>query len=230
MNPWIKRSLLAAGGVSALGAAYHGARQSNDMLSGKKTLYHGTTKENWEKIKDSGIYRRYSGKKGNSAIVDDKQYADRSKHNVFASSTPLFARQFTYTGANDSNSMVHKTLKKATFHPALLKGALVTSKNGKLIKLKTDYNKYKKMQYDPDSFPRQPKTRAGTFLAKEIAAKGPVHFTKKEIEAGNSWNPINKREAKRNPGRFAAGAALAGGSVAAGGLGASLLYKALRGI
>lgn len=79
----INPKLIAKGALGAMLMA-----NSGDLLSGKKTVYHGTSKDNWESIKKNGINPNKGGK-GVSSI--NKNLKNNSKNNVYVTAVKPIA-------------------------------------------------------------------------------------------------------------------------------------------
>lgn len=194
------------------GAGMIGA--SSDMILGKKTMYHGTSKANWDKIKDEGL-RADKGGTGAASKVQPGEYVNASKNNIHATRFKPVANMYSNFG---------ETPVKPKYTDILSEG------KGKRVKMKMDYDKFKGMKIDnvgSDDISDIPKAFHG--LAKNMAAKGNINVSPEEIIGSNARlrdrikHTTSKLPSyiKNNPGRFGAGLALAGG-------GAFLASKSLK--
>ena len=90
------KSLAIKGGKALAGAAL--VKGSSDMLLGKKTVYHGTSKDNWDQIKEKGLSSSKGGKGGVSANVN-KDFKNNSKGKVYVTAAKPVANYHAAFGA-----------------------------------------------------------------------------------------------------------------------------------
>lgn len=93
-NNTASRVGLGVGGATALNS-------SKNMILGKKRMYHGTSKENWESIKNEGLRADRGGIGGASAAVDNASYVKSSKGKVHLTRFKPVANG--YTNVNDKD-------------------------------------------------------------------------------------------------------------------------------
>ena len=197
----------AMAGISGYGGlkAIHA---STPRLLGKQRFYHGTSKQNAEKIIKEGLDPEMGGKNGASAHVGSSNYVKNSTGHVHVTPSKRVAAAFSHlhgSGAGKGDP------KQAL---AMLKGALLgTAGPGAIVSGHLDYDRFQRdFHPDPDMGGGQAyrtKTKIGTESIGSSVTKG--------VSAGSIAKYV-----KANPGRFAAGAGLA----AAGGAG--LAYGASR--
>ena len=191
----IKDTALAGASLGALGA-------SKNMILGKKKMYHGTSKENWEKIRTQGLRADRGGIGGASQSLGNSAYVNASKGNVHLSRFKPVANMYS----NDIGNMGPMSM-------------LRQGKDGKRLTINMDYDKFKKMRIDnvgSDDISDIPKALRG--VAKNMAAKGNINVLPEEI-AGSSATLKDRAKhtlkampsyIKNNPARFGGGLALAG--------------------
>lgn len=263
------RHALKSGGKALAGIAL--IKGSSDMLLGKKTVYHGTSKDNWDSIKEKGLMSSKGGKHGVSANVN-KGFKDESKNKIHVTSTKPVATYHAVFGSRpeefpvtrlrvDLNRRKDNILKrygsvanmpertKQTYkkldreqkelYPLSQKEYkrghfLEPGKNGKVVKAKIDYDKFKNMEID-DKLPlnryleKKSDGKVSKMLQKNIAARGAVDITPEEIKDSDvdiEDRVKHTRKAlpsyiKNNPLRFGAG-------VVGTGMGAKLIRDSLR--
>lgn len=264
----------------ALGAAMIAG--SGNALLGKKTLYHGTSKENWDRIKEEGM-RADKGGSGASKSVGNNAYQKNSENkvhltgvkpiaNVYSSSnTPEIRKKrdelvqfkdkafnITVTQGAPGKSTVNYKLKKGhqkvyqelakykedelkrmnmaqrTFKNVFINPSIDT--DGKTVKVKLDYNKWKNnMEQDREGV--MFKKQVNKYLkgndnpvVKQMAARGNIDVLPEEIVGSNAGISAKAKHTlsqlpgyiKENPLRFGAGLASAGA-------GTAMLANALRG-
>ena len=197
----------AMAGISGY-AGLKAIHASTPRLLGKQRFYHGTSKQNAEKIIKEGLDPEMGGKNGASAHVGSSSYVKNSTGHVHVTPSKRVAAAFSHlhgSGAGKGDP------KQAL---AMLKGALLgTAGPGAIVSGHLDYDRFQRdFHPDPDMGGGQAyrtKTKIGTESIGSSVTKG--------VSAGSIAKYI-----KANPGRFAAGAGLA----AAGGAG--LAYGASR--
>ena len=197
----------AMAGISGY-AGLKAIHASTPRLLGKQRFYHGTSKQNAEKIIKEGLDPEMGGKNGASAHVGSSSYVKNSTGHVHVTPSKRVAAAFSHlhgSGAGKGDP------KQAL---AMLKGALLgTAGPGAIVSGHLDYDRFQRdFHLDPDMGGGQAyrtKTKIGTESIGSSVTKG--------VSAGSIAKYV-----KANPGRFAAGAGLA----AAGGAG--LAYGASR--
>lgn len=93
-NNTASRVGLGVGGATALGS-------SKNMILGKKRMYHGTSKENWESIKNEGLRADRGGAGGASAAVSNADYIKSSKGKVHLTNFKSVANGYTNVNETD---------------------------------------------------------------------------------------------------------------------------------
>lgn len=264
----------------ALGAALLAG--SADSLLGKKTLYHGTSKENWDRIKEEGM-RSDKGGSGASKSVGNNAYQKNSENKVHLTGIKPIAN--VYSSANTpeikkkrdelvefkdkafdimvnqgepGKSTVDYRLKKGrqkvyrelakykedelkrmnmaqrTFKNVFVNPSIDT--DGKTVKVKLDYNKWKNdMEQDREGvmFKKQVNRHLkgnNNPIVKQMAARGNIDVSPEEIVGSKATVSEKAKHTlsqlpgyiKENPLRFGAGLSTAGA-------GTALLANALRG-
>lgn len=90
-----KRIGLGVGGATAIGS-------SKNMILGKKRMYHGTSKENWDKIKHEGLRADKGGRGGASVTAGSNQYIKNSKGKVHVTKVKPLANLYSNMNKKDS--------------------------------------------------------------------------------------------------------------------------------
>lgn len=248
---------LASGSLGAIGT-------SKNMILGKKRMYHGTSKKNWENIKTEGLRADRGGIGGASFTVGSKDYVNNSKGKVHLTRVRPLSNVYANMNEVDSpivfkrgrlqeevskymkNNMIakddpnfpkfeeaSKKLKEYRSKNDKLmdkefgKNFFKKPKNGKVVKINMDYNKYRSMEIDPDQAGNAAKGLVGK-LQRNIASRGNINVSPEEI-VGSSAKVKDRAKhtlknipgyVKSNPVRFGGGVALAG----AGAYGLKKLY------
>ena len=255
---------------------------SADALLGKKTLYHGTSKDNWSKIKEEGMLANRGGS-GASKSVGNDAYQKNSENkvhltgvkpiaNVYSSvNTPEIKKKrqelmdfknkafdILVTQGEPGKSKVDLRLKKGrqkiyqelakykedelkrmnmaqrTFKNVFINPSIDT--DGKTVKVKLDYNKWKNdMEQDREGVMFKKQVNGylkgnNNPIVKQMAARGNIDVLPEEIVGSNATLSEKAKHTlsqlpgyvKENPLRFGAG-------LTATGAGTMMLANALRG-
>ena len=231
---------------------------SKDRVLGQKTLYHGTSSKNWESIKKEGIKANRGGQGASSLIdnkgyiensqnkvhltgskIKARMYAGLDKATESMKGTPEMQRfselkkkhiapgqtQPSFTSYSD---MEEYNKANQAYAKKLFSESLKRKNQGKLMKVKMGYDKYKKMEIDPDEaggvimreFGDGIKSKKGKALlesiAKHQASRGSFDIGKDEIVGLHKTSKRLKNTAKNlpdyiknNKGRFGSGVAMA---------------------
>ena len=169
-------ALEVAGGVTAVD-------KGTQLLSGQERLYHGTSKQNWEKIKDEGLRADRGGKGGASAAVGREDFVANSTGKVHVTKDTSAADMFARYSSGEGHK---KAITNAIFGPG----------SGKRVKMYMNYGKYDK-NFEIDADCSGP-FASGDFI-RDRAAKGSVNVNPDEI-VGSSASIGAK--AKRVAGYF----------------------------
>ena len=264
----------------ALGAALLAG--STNAILGKKTLYHGTSKENWDRIKEEGM-KADKGGSGASKSVGNNAYQKNSENKVHLTGIKPIANMYSSVNTpeikkkrEELESLKNKALNiqvhqgapgKSVVDYKLKKGrqkvyrelvkykedelkrmnmAQKTFKNvfvnpsidtdGKTVKVKLDYNKWKNnMEQDREGVALKKQVNKylkGNYnpVVKQMAARGNIDVLPEEIVGSNATLSDKAKHTlsqlpsyiKENPLRFGAGLTSAGA-------GTALMVNALRG-
>ena len=182
---------------------------SGDYLTGKKTMYHGTTQENWDNIRSEGL-RPDVGGSGASAQINRPDYVEASKGNIHLTRfRPIATMYANMAGKDMGDPSARKNLNMGW----------VDNPQGKVLKIKMDYDKFNDMRIDNagrDDISNIPERER--VMAKNFAAKGNVHISPEEIAGSDAT--LKQRlthtlgalpdYVRNNPKRFGAGLGLAG--------------------
>ena len=211
----------ASGAVGAVGA-YSGGRllyRAAPMVLGKKRLYHGTSKENAEKIKQEGFKASKGGQHGSSAKVKSDSFVKESTGKIHASTSKRIAAAFAHLNGLDISASDKKKqveMVKGILKRTQGKGAIITS----YIPHDSFVNDF---QPDPDmALPGKHQVAYRT--TKDIAKE---NIGQRALFRGVSIKDI-ANYAKRNPKRFLAGAGLAGLGAAGVVSGGALMVRGKR--
>lgn len=205
--------------------------KSKNLVLGKKKVYHGTSKNNWESIKKTGLKKEYGGSdRGSSSLVGDKDFINNSKGKVHFATKKGTGNFY----ANLRSPSEYKSKTNIGRHKEQMKKPKRNG-NGKVITINMDYDKYLQSEKDPDM-------RDGVIIRNENGRKKKFNFGARRLEQDISPEEIKGSDAKmtdrvkhtaknlpgyikRHPGRFAAGAGLAVGGTA---LAAHAIRKKLK--
>lgn len=245
-----------AAGIGAIGTKM--VHSSKDRILGQKTLYHGTSSKNWENIKNEGLKANKGGSGAshiidNKEYVDNsknkvhltgskwkaRMYAgmdkamDKLKDSPEMQKANELKQKHIRPGANypvfdTFEEMREYSKAQGAFGKKLFAESLNPKNKGKVIKVKMDYNKYKKMEIDPDEaggqlmneFSEKIKSKKGKALLESVArhqaARGNIDVGKDEIVGLHKASKRLKNTAqnlpnyiKNNKGRFGSGVAMA---------------------
>lgn len=243
---------------------------SKDKILGQKTLYHGTGKANVDTINQEGLKANRGGIGGASKTVGDEDYIKNSKGKVHLTGSKMKAKMYagmteahdkvmnSPTGAkykevikkykgengkpilNNLNELNEYSDASKKFHSKLYTEAMKKKNQGKVFKVKMDYNKYKKLQIDPDETGGAFMEEVGNNIknkklkgmaegfARHQASRSTIDIGKNEIvglhKASNRLKGTIKNMPnyiKTNKGRFGTGVAMAG-------LGTGLIASAMK--
>lgn len=160
----IKDTALAGASLGALGA-------SKNMILGKKKMYHGTSKENWEKIRTQGLRADRGGIGGASAAIRDKNYIKASKGTVHLTRIKPVANLYTNLNKTDMPHALKSTEMEEAFHSLMEK-----DKGGKLSisTASPNYEKFKKLKKEHDEYVKNHKDKImdETFLSNLKKGRG----------------------------------------------------------
>lgn len=247
---------LASGSLGAIGT-------SKNMILGKKRMYHGTSKKNWESIKNEGLKASRGGIGGASVAVGSQNYIKNSKGKVHATRVRPLANMYANMNEVDSpiitkgGKLVNNALgymtdgkisstdpnyseflearnkildyqkkNKVNMTKETVTNFFKKPKNGKVLKINMDYDKYKAMELDPDQAGEYVKNFGR--IQRNVASRGNINISPEEI-AGSSVKIKDRMKhtfknmpgyIKNNPKRFGGGVALA----SAGAYGLKKLY------
>lgn len=252
-NKEYKNKGLALGGAGAIGA-------SKNMILGKKTMYHGTSKGNWDNIKNEGLRFDKGGINGASQAINDADYIKSSTNKVHATrfghianlysnlnekdmpilfeGSKLQKKQDSYLKTdtygsksirtNDPNYEKYKQVakdysdfrknNKSKSNKEILKAFLKPGHDGKRIKMSLDYDKFKKMEIDPDQSGLPSSNKLLKSFQRNIASRGSINVSPEEIHGSNAkmidrfkhTTKMLPGYIKNNPLRFGSGLAMAG--------------------
>lgn len=193
-------------GVAGYGIAGLGAMgASKNLITGKKTQYHGTSKENAEKIRREGLLASKGGT-GASVAINSGEYVDASKGKIHSSRFQPVANMYANLAVKGESAFDNPMR------------AMFGKGSGEVIKMNMDYDNYKRMTIDnvgSDDISDIPK--AVRPIAKNMAAKGSVNVTPAEISGSSATlrdrvtHTAKKMPSyvKNNPMRFTAGLGIA---------------------
>lgn len=138
----IQDTALAGASLGALGT-------SKNMILGKKKMYHGTSKENWEKIRTQGLRADRGGIGGASTAIREENYIKASKGNVHLTRVKPVANLYTNLNKTD---MPH-TLKASEMEEAYL-SLMEKGKDGKrsISSFNPNYKKFNKLQKEHEEY------------------------------------------------------------------------------
>lgn len=243
-------------GMGAIGAKMiHG---SKDRILGQKTLYHGTSSKNWESIKNEGLKANRGGQGASSIIDNSEYVknsqnkvhltGNKSKARMYAGLEKATESMKGTPEMQRFNELRKKYIKPGEEHPVfesakdmkeyskaseeankrIFTEALKSKNQGKVVKIKMNYDKYKKMEVDPDEvgglimreFSDEIKSKKGKALlesiAKHQASRANFDIGKDEIVGLHKTSKRLKNTAKNlpsyiknNKGRFGSGVAMA---------------------
>lgn len=222
-----------------MGLAGAGAlAKSKNMIIGRKTMFHGTSKENWDKIKKEGLRTDKGGYGGaseaykakeiiNNRVKDSVSEGDRyikgSKGYVHFTPRRAIANQY----ANVASGNLDYDLAGGK---EMIDSSLRVKKGGKRVKMNVLYDNYKKSQFDNGLDSVSAFSKPEQVMLKHLhGSKTKIDVSPEEIVGSSAKmkDRINQT-AKALPGyiknnkvRFGAGIALAGG-------GSYLMGKAIK--
>jgi len=181
-----RRDSEAGGAVGAAAAGTGLVYGSKNLVTGKKRLYHGTSDQAWRQIRERGLLAEMGGAgHGSGATVKSEGFA------------------------NNSRGKVHVT----RFKPIASAFARLTGEGrggGRVLKLDVDYDKFRKMEVDPD----MAGGKSGR-LHRNIASRGTFNISPDEIQGAKRSGAMRRSletakkipgYAIKYPGRFGAGA------------------------
>lgn len=192
-----KRDLSGAGqvvGGTALGLG------SKNLITGHKRLYHGTSKDSWKKIKEEGLKASKGGNPKGAGGSVEGMGSEYKKH---------------FQG--NSKGKVHVTRSRGIAH---FFGDITGKKGGgkKIVKMDIPYDQFRKMEADPDM------SNLSGRLGRNIASRSTEDISTDYIAGANKKTRLAKRlkstikgipaYAKKYPGRFGTGVAMAAGGTA----------------
>ena len=143
----IKDTALAGASLGALGT-------SKNMILGKKKMYHGTSKENWEKIRTQGLRADRGGIGGASTAIREENYIKASKGNVHLTRVKPVANLYTNLNKTD---MPH-TLKSSEMEEAY-RSLMEKGKDGKrsISSFNPNYEKFNKLKKEHNEYVKKHK-------------------------------------------------------------------------
>ena len=243
---------------------------SKDRVLGQKTLYHGTSSKNWGNIENEGLKVSKGGNGASSLInnkgyIDDSKgkvhlTGRKTKARMYAGLDKAMESVKDAPEVQRFNKLREKYIKPGAEHPVfesakdmkeyskaneeankrIFTEALKSKNQGKVVKIKMNYDKYKKMEVDPDEvgglimreFSDEIKSKKGKALlesiAKHQASRANFDIGKDEIVGLHKTSKRLKNTAKNlpsyiknNKGRFGSGVAMAA-------LGTAMLGKSLE--
>lgn len=203
------------------GAGAYTLDRGMQMATGQERLYHGTSAQNWNTIKEEGLRADRGGIGGASEAVGSSGFVDHSKGRVHVTKKRMVANAFAgYASSKD--------IPGAEPHTEALKG-IFGNHAGKRVKMYMNYGKWDKdFEFDPDC--------VGDKYFKDCAARGKVNINPDEIVGSSA--PLRAKltraikyfpeYAKAYPKRLAGGIGLTAGGAAALGYAARDSYKQLN--
>jgi len=155
-------------------------RGAKHQILGTKRMYHGTTEDRARLIRQQGLDPAKGGT-GAGAHVGSQYFSERSRGKIHATGNIPTAFMFSRIGA-----------KK-------------TGEKGRVLRLNVDYDRYRRMEVDPDM--------AGAFRSKYLGARTTEPITIHEIKGSEArFSDKARRRLRRlpeyirhNPGRFGLG-------------------------
>lgn len=244
---------------------------SKDKILGQKTLYHGTSKKNWESIKNQGLQASKGGS-GAAKVIDNADYIKGSTNKVHLTGSKMKAKM--YSGLEGAKNSLKGTPAMKTFealkdkhydggrrtsplfdtpeemrayrkasnkvNSRILKESMKKKNQGKVVKVKMNYDKYKKMEIDPDEAGgmimeglgdkiknKKAKGMVESF-AKHQASRGNIDVGKDEIVGLHKASKRLKNQIKYMPKYIKNNKARFGIGVALAGTGGALLGNAIK--
>jgi hypothetical protein len=162
------------------------AAKSRHGIMGTQRVYHGTTADRWKEIRKAGLDPKFGGT-GAAAHAGSEKFKGGSKGRVHVTRSKGTARFFADFGKGH------------------------TGKKGKIIPINMDYDKYLRMEADPDIIG----VNAPKPLQRYLGTRGTEKVTPEEIKGSTATlrakakNRLGKLPGyvRKHPGRFGLGLA-----------------------
>jgi cell wall-associated NlpC family hydrolase len=206
-------------GAMALGGAGVVAHpQTRGSLLGFKRVYHGTSAENLEKVRNEGLLTSHGGRGGASEAVGSKKYVANSTGKVHVTSIKPMARFYSAMNDPEMKSLgpriqflesklqgggiseqefaqySRELEKKYQARNEAMKGLpkkVLNPLYGNVASIDMPYDQFHRFEIDPDQFGGEvPKDKR--FLAKRFAARGPENIEALHVRGGGAGRALKR--------------------------------------